>query len=68
MGEREDYQAREAAKQELTRHPERSWRHQDAIRIYLAGFAYAESAVPADRPAQPVDEPAPPENDDRPAR
>jgi hypothetical protein len=64
MGERDAFEAREAAKQELTAHPERPWQHEGAIGTYLAGFAYTESSPPADRPehreqpAQPLDEPA----------
>jgi len=53
MGERDAFEAREAAKRELTDHPERPWPNEDAIRTYLAGFAYRASAHRAEPPAEP---------------
>lgn len=69
MGEKEAFDAHQQAVRELASRPDRQPRHEDAIRIYLAGITYAEShprpaphaqpKAPTDEPAQPVDEPAP---------
>lgn len=69
MGEQEAFNAHQEAVREVVSRPNRPPRHEDAIRIYLAGITYAEArpqpaprtppAAPVDEPAQPVDEPAP---------
>jgi hypothetical protein len=53
MGEKEAFGAQQQSRREMTSGAQRPAYHEDAIRTYLAGFAYAESrpyAVPP-RPA-----------------
>jgi hypothetical protein len=67
MSEKDAFDAQQQAMRDVVGHPERPANHEDAMRTYLAGIAYAElhprsrarAAEEADEPAQPVDEPAP---------
>jgi hypothetical protein len=47
MGEKEAFDAQQQSRREVASGQERPAHHEDAIRTYLAGFAYAESCTHA---------------------
>ncbi len=63
MSERENYDAGVEARRDITR-PDRPWHHEDAVRVYLAGLAYAEAHRRQDRAEATPDEPTPPVRDE----
>jgi hypothetical protein len=53
MGDKEAFEAQQEALRETT-HPDRTTRHEGALRRYLAGMAYVESHPhPSTVPAEP---------------